>query len=401
MRKTGGEARVAQHLQDTIKYGFAPTKVLWEPKRNRNLIVNFDPRRCFPDPRITWGNFDDMQFCGFVSWGSFDAISNTGLYPKLAKYPALRRSPQGMTTTWRANDWNREEGNGLSIDPSAPNRTSDTHQADFRFYNLGKQRVLNELWVRLTGAEINVPQIENIWIIVTILDEEVCIRFQANPYGQQIPTVFGGLYFDSHKSYAQGLYDLLLPMHHISTWLLRSRVDNVQAALNNLIFADPTRINIKDLIDRNPYGVVRTLPGVNPGEGIYLAPVPDVTRGHWADIGAINELKQRVAAASDAQQGMPTADGIRTATEIARLTQLGSQRLGVLSRVISATSIRPMVMMMIGNIQDAISYEGSMRVDPTFTPWSSAARITACPIRPLHPVTRTLISLIDFYKEST
>ena len=55
-------------------------------------------------------------------------------------------------------------------------------------------------------------------------------------------------------------------------------------------------------------------------------------------------------------------DGIRTATEIQRLTQLGSQRLGVLSRVISATSVRPMVRMMVANIQDFFDPEGSIRI---------------------------------------
>ena len=80
-------------------------------------------------------------------------------------------------------------------------------------------------------------------------------------------------------------------------------------------------------------------------------------------MAAMSELKQRVSAASDAQQGMPTADGIRTATEIQRLTQLGSQRLGVLSRIMSATTIRPMVRMMVANIQDSLSMEGSIKID--------------------------------------
>ena len=75
------------------------------------------------------------------------------------------------------------------------------------------------------------------------------------------------------------------------------------------------------------------------------------------------DFKQRVSAASDAQQGMPTSDGIRTATEIQRLTQLGSQRLGVISRIMSATTIRPMVRMMTANIQDSLSLEGSIKID--------------------------------------
>lgn len=63
---------------------------------------------------------------------------------------------------------------------------------------------------------------------------------------------------------------------------------------------------------------------------------------------------------------MPTAEGgVRTATEIQRLTQLGSQRLGVLSRIISAQSVRPMARMMVSNIQDFFSTEGSIRIGDT------------------------------------
>ena len=82
----------------------------------------------------------------------------------------------------------------------------------------------------------------------------------------------------------------------------------------------------------------------------------------------MSDLKQRVSAASDAQQGMPTADGIRSATEIQRLTQLGSQRLGVISRIMSSTTVRPLVRMMVSNLQDALDYEGSLRIMGTDSP---------------------------------
>ena len=157
----------------------------------------------------------------------------------------------------------------------------------------------------------------------------------------------------------------MLPMHDIATWLLRSRIDNVQAALNNLIFVDPTQVMVPDLIDRNPWGVVRTMPGAKPGDGVFIAQVPDVTKGHWNDIQAMSELKQRVSSASDAQQGMPTPD-VRT-TRDCTPGLLGSQRLGVLSRVISATTIRPMVRMMTSNTK-TLDLDGSIKIDPDKMP---------------------------------
>jgi len=359
MRRTAGEARIAQHLLDCIRYGYAPTKVTWNANTRSNEITNFDPRRVFHDPRCQWGDWERMQYIIFSDFSSYDALLQTGLYPKLAKYPALRNRLTPPAGGWDGHRWHAEAGRGLSIDPAERNRRENGGS----FFTLGDSRIVDECWIRLAGYEVNLPQLDHLYMVVTILDEGVVIRAQLNPYGRQFPTVIGGLYHDAHKTYGQSLYDLLLPLHDISTWLLRSRIDNVQASLTNLIFADPTQVAINDLIDRNPHGIVRTMPGVEPGKGVFIANVPDVTRGHWNDIGAMSELKQRLSAASDAQQGMPTAEGgVRTATEIQRLTQLGSQRLGVLSRIISATSVRPMVRMMTSNIQDFFSKDGSIRI---------------------------------------
>jgi len=358
MRRTAGEARLAQHLLDSIRYGYAPTKVTWDASSRTNQITNFDPRRVFHDPRVQWGDWERMQYIIFSDFASYDSLLQTGMYPKLKQYPSLRNRLTPPAGGWDGHRWHKEAGRGLSIDPAERNR----RESGGTFFALGDSRVVDECWVRLAGYEIGVPQIEQLWLCITILDENVVIRCQLNPYGRQFPVVIGGLYHDAHKTYSQSLYDLLLPLHDVATWLLRSRIDNVQAALTNLMFVDPTQIAIGDLIDRNPHGIVRTLPGVKPGEGVFISQIPDVTRGHWQDIQAMSDLKQRLSAASDAQQGMPTADGIRTATEIQRLTQLGSQRLGVLARTISATSVRPMVRMMVANIQDFFAPESSIRI---------------------------------------
>ncbi len=356
MRRTAGEARIAQMMQDAIRYGFAPTKIVWDAKSNHNNIVNFDPRRTFPDPRVSWGDWESMGFIGFTDFVTYNNLLRSGIYPKLKRFPNLRNRLDVTRLGWLCHQYNNEEGRGWNIDPSQANERHNS-------VKLSNANVVDELWVNLAGYEVGLPNVENIWLLLTILDEQYVIRCQLNPYGQQFPVVMGGIYHDSHKTYGQSLYDLLLPLHDVATWLLRSRIDNVQAALNNLIFADPTQVSIPDLIDRNPWGVVRTMPGTNPCDGVFIAQVPDVTSGHWNDIAAMSELKNRTAAASDAQQGMPTPD-VRTATEIQRLTQLGSQRLGVMSRVMSATTMRPMVRMMVSNIQDALPFQGSIKVDP-------------------------------------
>ena len=349
------EARLAQQFLDIVRYGFAPTKVIWDAKRNSNSIINNDPRKTFPDPRVPAGAIDQMQFIVFSDHASGSTLRRSGLYPKLDKYPGMLNN-NGLTYGWRSHRWHKDVGNGWNIDPRDVNERQTT--ASFK---VGRSHVYDEAWICVNGFEIGMPDLGEVWMVVTVMDERFIVRCQLSSYGRQFPCVAPGFGFDSHKSHQQSLYDLLLPLHDLGTWLLRSRVDNVQAALNNLIFADPTKVAIHDLINRNPWGLVRTLPGTKPGDGVHIAQIPDVTRGHYQDISMLSDMKQRVAAASDAQQGMPTAD-VRTATEIQRLSQLGSQRLGVLSRVISATGIRPMVRMQVANIQDALNFGGSIRV---------------------------------------
>jgi hypothetical protein len=359
MRRTAGEARIAQLLLDSTRYGFAPTKVVWDSQSNQNQIINCNPRMTFPDLRSGWGNWNEQQYVVLANYASISTLLRSGLYPKLAKYPKLQEST--FSSSWAAHRHIREEGRGTSIDPSTERSGGATGTGSASKYTVGDSHITDEAWFIVSGHEIGLPQLGLVWLVATILDEKYVIRFQLSPYGKQFPMAYGSLHHDVHKNLGQSLYDLLLPLHDIATWLMRSRIDNVQAALNNLIFVDPTQVNIPDLIERNPWGIVRTLPGVKPGDGAFIAQIPDVTKGHWGDISALGELKQRLSAASDAQQGIPTTD-VRSATEIARLTQLGSQRLGVASRISSAMTIRPMVQMIVSNIQDALSFDSSIRV---------------------------------------
>jgi predicted phage terminase large subunit-like protein len=197
LRRTGGEAQIAQQLLDSVRYGFAPTKVIWDAKSNQNKIVNFDPRRTFPDPRVNWGDWENMQFIGFVSYLSFNALLNSGLYPRLREDPSLRKMADHPRVSWEAHRFAQEEGKGLSIDPT------ETMKGDTHAFKLGNARVVDEIWLRLSGYEIGVPQVEQIYLLVTIMDEETVIRFQANPYGQIFPVAIGGLYHDAHKTHGQ------------------------------------------------------------------------------------------------------------------------------------------------------------------------------------------------------
>jgi hypothetical protein len=354
MRRTAAEASGAQLILDAARYGYAPTKISWNNELRQNRIVNANPRRSFFDPRVQWGDWDRGQFMIFSDSVSYHELYASGRYPYLYTHPETR-DDKGIVSGWEGHRFHQEEGRGLNIDNASP------HERSGNYFSIGNNRWVDEIWVRFNGYELGLNGVKEVWMVYTVLDESQVISCRLNPHGSQWHFTVGGLHHDSHKTYSQSLYDILLPLHDIATWLMRSRYDNVRAAMQNLIIADPTQIQISDLIERNEYGVVRTMPGASPRDGIFIAQVPDVTSGHWNDISGLAEMKQRVSAASDAMQGVPTA-GVRSATEVSSMAQLGSQRLGLISRVMSATTFRPLVRMMVSNIQDSMS-GGSIRLD--------------------------------------
>ena len=58
MRRTAGEARLAQLLLDSVRYGFAPTKVVWDAKNEPKPDSELRPTSRFPDPRVSWGDWE-------------------------------------------------------------------------------------------------------------------------------------------------------------------------------------------------------------------------------------------------------------------------------------------------------------------------------------------------------
>ena len=144
---------MAQLILDGIRYGFAPTKIVWSDTHNTNQIVNFNPRKTFPDPRVSWGDWDQAQYIIFSDHITYNNLLASGSYPKLRLLPQLRQRMGIPRQAWESHRNLQEEGRGLSLDPAEPQK----NQGNQTFWSLGHNRIVDEVWVRLAGYEINVP----------------------------------------------------------------------------------------------------------------------------------------------------------------------------------------------------------------------------------------------------
>lgn len=347
MRRIGWESKLYQMVLDGNRYGMAPTANFWGS--DGNAVVNLDPYSYFPDPRVTAQNRHESEFVGWRHWASMSALRRRNQYSP-AKLALLETSKPA--TSWECNQRVREAIRGQSVDQSDPTRPNNMTGA----FQMGSAHVLNTLYLWFDPHQVNIPAPFGLYRII-VADEKHIVRFDTAPYPHGgFPITHAEIGHDAHKTFAQGGYDLMMPLQRFQDWLLRARVENVQAIIANRLVADPTKVNINDILTPNAARLIRTLPGQDPNTAFKTIEIADATRSYWSDLDATGQLMQRLMAANDTAQGVQTETG-RTATEIARLTSLGQQRLGTSARLFSATAVRPMVRQMIANLQ-AFGIEG-------------------------------------------
>jgi len=342
MRRIGFEARLYQMALDNNRYGMCPTAIFWGD--GGNVPVNIDPWNFFPDPRTTSQNRHESEFMGWRTTSSLSALFRRKMYQNLHKLKQSRGN--NKRSSWRCNLEIRDSIRGQSID-----QTLDPVSGNAARFQLGALHTINSLYIWLDPTMVGIPAPFGLYRIV-VADEEHILLFDRTPFmHNQIPVIFGSAGYDAHKTFMSGTYDLIMPLQRFQDWLLRSRVENVQALIQSRLIVDPTKVNVLDILQPNAARLIRTLSGQNPKEGVMPIAVEDATRGFWNDMSNTGDLMQRVSAANDTAQGVQS-ETQRTATEIARITALGQQRLGMNARLMSSTTVRPMVLQMVSNLQE-------------------------------------------------
>lgn len=355
LRRIGFEANIYQIALDNNRYGMSPVGCFWGPMGN--TPINFNPWGYFPDPRVTAQNRGDAGFSGYNGWMSLVALARRGCYDNLHKLNA-----NSSTAAWECNMSLRDSIRGQSVELSQ--RT--TNAVDTRFWSLQSSYIINVLYIWMDPKWFNFNAPPGFYRI-TVANENLIIDFCKSPYTHgMLPIVHGDASYDAHKTFTSGMYDLINPLQRFQDWLLRARVENVQAMVQSRLVVDPSKINIVDLLKPNSARLIRTLPGQNAKEATFPITTPDATRGYWEDLDTAGQLMQRVSAASDTAQGI-SAEAGRTATEIQRLTNMGQQRLGMQARLSSARHYRPMADQFVHNMQYFGPSSGSVKLPPKYS----------------------------------
>jgi len=166
----------------------------------------------------------------------------------------------------------------------------------------------------------------------TILENGPC---DGNPFimisSNSLPHLAFGI---STAEQAQGIQTL-------QTQLVRSLVDNVSFGANAQMLVDETKVNISDLLDSRPGGIVRT-------KDMTAVSVLPTTSGDIANTTAVMQvldtMKQERTGVQKLTQGSDADVNNETAAGYMAMTERSEQRIKLMCRDFAQTGLRPLAL---------------------------------------------------------
>lgn len=140
-----------------------------------------------------------------------------------------------------------------------------------------------------------------------------------------------------HKFFGQSLADRTLDIQLIKTTITRQILDNIYLINNARMQVVEGQVNLDDLLNVTPGGVVRT----KAAGSVAPITVPDVTGTAYPLLGYFDSIQAKRTGVSDAQQGLdPNILQNVTAAAVAATTQAAQGKLELIARIFAETGVK-------------------------------------------------------------
>jgi len=368
--------------RDGLTYGFGPMYIGWEKKTGyrtsqseeeifsmlRNEFVKtgsttetmervttyeggkltaLDPYMCLPDPDVPIQNVQDGSFFGWIerrglmSWLELERDNNDFFNMKYLKHFDGRSTLNTRSETGRGDKY------GM-VDSS----TFTTQPVD----------VIN-MFVKLIPKDAGIGDEEypETWLFA-LAGDEVIVR--AQPLGldhNQFPVSVASPDSDGHSIIPISRLETVHGLQTTLDWLFQSHITNVRKSINDMLVVDPMLVNIHDIANPKPGGIIRTrrrVWGRGVKDVVMQLGVVDVTSHHIPDSGYITQLIRETTGSQDAIAGIRRKTSERvSATEAAGTMRSALSRLEKMAKMISLQMHYDIAYQLASNTRQLMSEE--------------------------------------------
>ena len=225
-----------------------------------------------------------------------------------------------------------DDDSGNTLEDYARDRFSFTSEDDDYVNDPSRREVLfKESWIRFDYDNDGIAELRRVCSIgQTVL---------ANDESDLIPIAsFTGTLM-AHQHLGVSLYDQVKDLAELKTAVLRQYMDNKYLINNTRTVVDVDRVNLDDLLESRPGGIVRA--NGDPATAVVPLVTPDTGASALQALEYLDSTRENRTGYTRYAQGMDSDSLInKTATGLMQATNQSQMRLEMISRTIAETGIR-------------------------------------------------------------
>lgn len=261
-----------------------------------NAITNIDPYNYLPDPNYSIHDVQKGEYVGWLDRSNYiNLLSEEQDDPTLFNVRYLRHTPNKASGIL-GTDSRTSRTRSLRGDATSFDRNISLPVDQFHVY----VKLIPSLW------ELGSSDIPEKWLF-TVANDSIIIRANTLDLDHDMfPVGICAPDFDGYSPVAYSRLEILSGMQTVIDWLFNSHIANVRKAINDMLIVDPYLLNIEDLRDPEPGGLIR-LRRPAWGRGVENAvkqlAVTDITRTNLQDVSFIVEYMQTMTGTDNAVMG--------------------------------------------------------------------------------------------------
>lgn len=190
---------------------------------------------------------------------------------------------------------------------------------------------VREAWIRVDFDDDGLAELRHVVVVGTtlLLNEEADVV----PIAALCPVML------PHQHYGLSVADAVMDLQRIQTALLRGALDNQYLANNGRYGVDEDSVNLDDMLDSRPGGIVRYKGAKNPTP---FQPLTHPTNGQIAIpmMEYVDKLAQKRTGVNEQTQGLDPNSLNKTATGATMLMTAAQQRIKFIARTFAETGVK-------------------------------------------------------------
>ena len=189
---------------------------------------------------------------------------------------------------------------------------------------------VRESWIRVDYDDDGLAELRHVVLVGTtiLLNEEADVV----PIAALCPVML------PHQHYGLSVADAVMDLQRIQTALLRGALDNQYLANNGRYGVNTRTVNLDDMLDSRPGGIVR----VDGSPGTEFFPLTHPTNGQMAIpmMEYVDKLAQKRTGVNEQTQGLDPNSLNKTATGATMLMTAAQQRIKFIARTFAETGVK-------------------------------------------------------------